>query len=71
MSNSTDIRWIQKEIENLDDPALLELIKKLLLYRSNNEQAALKKALDEAFDDLKNGRMTGHEDVRKKYEKWL
>ncbi len=71
MSDSTDIRWIQKEIENLDDPALLDLIKKLLLYRSNNEKAALKKALNEAFDDLKNGRTTGHENVRKKFEKWL
>jgi hypothetical protein len=71
MGNSADLKWIQSEIKNLDDPELIALIKKLLLYRSKTSQRELNTALDEAFEDLAKGKTTPHEEVRKKYEKWL
>lgn len=71
MSSTADLKWIQEEIKNLDDPDLIELIKKILLNRTKASDQSLNKALDEAHEDLENGRTTPHEEVRKKYEKWL
>lgn len=71
MGNSADLKWIQSEIKNLDDPELIALIKKLLLYRSKISQRELNTALDEALDDIANERTVPHEEVRKKYQKWL
>jgi len=71
MSQSADVKWIKEEIDKLNDPELIELIKKSLLFRSKDSESALNKALDEAMDDIKNGRTVPHDEVRKKYEKWL
>jgi len=71
MSQSADVKWIKEEIDKLNDPELIELIKKLLLFRSKDSEIALNKALDEALDDVAKGRTVPHEEVRKKYQKRL
>ena len=71
MSSTADLKWIQEEIKNLDDPDLIDLIKKILMYRTKSAETSLNQALDEAHQDLMNGRTTPHDEVRKKYEKWL
>ena len=71
MSQSADVKWIKEEIDKLNDPELIELIKKLLLFRSKDSETALNKALDEALDDVAKGRTVPHEEVRKKYQNWL
>lgn len=71
MGSAADLKWIQNEIKNLNDPELIELIKKLLLYRSKVSRQTLDQALDEAFEDLNQGKTVSHEEVKKKYRKWL
>ena len=61
----------------LKDDSTLE---KLIWLRDDQAEAsdwweeiseAEKAAIERGLDDIKNGRITVHEEVRRKYEKWL
>jgi len=56
------------------------IIEKLKWLRENQNEAsdwwdeiseAEKASIDRGLDDIKHGRVSPHEEVRKKYEKWL
>lgn len=73
MDFQSDIKWIQSEVEKVKDRHIVEAIKHILQYRKSriNEEMNLNDALDGAFKDMEEGRITSHEEVRKKYDKWL
>lgn len=67
------IEWLL----NLKDQSVIEKLKWL---RENQNEAmdwwdeiseAEKVSIDRGLNDIENGRITSHESVRKKYEKWL
>ena len=56
------------------------IIEKLKWLRENQNEAsdwwdeiseAERASIDRGLDDIKQGRVTSHEEVRKKYDKWL
>jgi len=67
------IEWLAE----LTDQTLLERIK--LLKETQSTKAdwweeisqAEKDAIDQGLKDAENGKVTAHEEVRKRYEKWL
>ncbi len=72
MDIQADISWIQKEIAKINDPDLINVFKSLLKYREkNSSNEVLDVLLEESFKDLEEGRTIPHNEVRKKYKKWL
>ncbi len=67
------IEWLA----GLTDQTLIERIKFLKENQSTTTDwweeisQAEKDAIDEGLADAQNGKVTAHEDVRKRYEKWL
>lgn len=67
------IEWLA----GLTDQTLIERIKLLRETQSTKtdwwEEISLaeKEAIDQGLEDARNGRVTPHEEVRKRYEKWL
>lgn len=67
------IEWLA----GLTDQTLIERIKLLRETQSTKtdwwEEISLaeKEAIDQGLEDARNGRLTPHEEVRKRYEKWL
>ena len=77
MDLRADIKWITREIQNIDDPAFLETIKSLLKYRKKVEGANRRdsieeynKDLDEAIKEIENGEYLTQEKARKIADKW-
>lgn len=72
MNIQADISWIQKEIAKINDPDLINVFKSLLKYREKKTtDETLDMFLERSFKDLDEGRTTPHNEVRKKYDKWL
>lgn len=72
MDLQADINWIMAELRNVKDPHLIEAFKQLLKYRkSAHTTEELDQALERATADKAEGRVTPHEQVRSKYDKWL
>ena len=67
------IEWLA----GLTDQTLIEKIKFLKENESINLDSweeisqAEKEAIDQGLEDAQNGKVTPHEEVRKRYEKWL
>lgn len=72
MNIQADISWIQKEIAKIKDPDLINVFKSLLKYREKKaSDEILDTLLEQSFKDLDEGRTAAHNEVRKKYNKWL
>ena len=73
MDFQSDIKWIQSELGKVTDRHIVEAIKHILQYRRSQikEEINLDSALEESIKDMHEGRVTPHEEVRKKYDKWL
>ena len=72
MDIQADISWIQQEIAKINDPDLINIFKSLLKYRDKKtSDENLDIVLEKAMQDLDEGRITSHDEVRKKYDKWL
>ena len=72
MDLQADINWIMAELRNVKDPHLIEAFKQLLKYRrSDSTTGELDQALGRSMADKAAGRVTPHEEVRGKYDKWL
>jgi len=75
MSLQADIRWIQSEMEKVNDPFLVEAFKNLLNYRKQNQvnnvnetaELYIKRAL-KSEEDITNGRLLsrGEMDLKSK-----
>jgi hypothetical protein len=68
------IQWIA----GLKDISTLRQLKKIKEQSEVKQQLYLdtisvkeRESIERGIDDLKNGRVTPHSEVRKKYEKWL
>jgi hypothetical protein len=68
------IQWIA----GLKDISTLRQLKKIKEQSEVNQQVSVdtisvneRESIQRGIDDLKNGRVTPHSEVRKKYEKWL
>lgn len=67
------IEWLA----GLTDQTLIERIKLLKETQTSKTDwweeisMAEREAIDQGLDDAINGRVTTHEEVRKRYEKWL
>ena len=78
MDLQADIKWIQKEVEKVKEPKVLETIKSLLKQRPKNNVLGEPMSLEEYGNDIKKslrdieaGRTKSHEDIKAKYQKWL
>jgi len=72
MDIQADIKWIVAELRSVKDPHLIEAFKQLLKYRKSDRATdQLDQALERAMADKAEGRVIPHEEVRKKYDKWL
>lgn len=67
------IEWLA----GLTDQTLIERIKLLKESQSTKTDwweeisQAERDAIDQGLEDARNGKVTSHEEVRKRYEKWL
>ena len=71
MNLQADINWIMKELQQVNDPHLIEAFKQLLIYRKTKNEKAFDEAFERALADKEAGRVVSHEEVRTKYAKWL
>lgn len=77
MDLQADIKWIISELRSVKDPHLVEAFKQLLAYRKTKKELEASKgdeletALIRAMADAAEGRVKSHNEIRKKYEKWL
>jgi hypothetical protein len=67
------IQWIA----GLNDDTILQQLKKIKVQstkkvnRSGGISAEERQSIERGLDDSKNGRITPHSEVKKRYEKWL
>jgi predicted transcriptional regulator len=66
------ITWI----ENLNDRRTLQFLQMLKNSQTEDDwwddlPQTVKDSIDQGLEDIKAGRITPHEEVRKSYEKWL
>ena len=72
MNLEADINWIQKEIGKIKDPDLINVFKSILQYREKKAaDDTLDLLLEKAIADRENERTKPHDEVRRKYDKWL
>jgi hypothetical protein len=72
MDIQADIKWIQQELNNVSDPDLIAAFQSLLAYKQELKFVSdFDAAYERAEKDKSQGNVSPHEDVRKKYEKWL
>ena len=73
MDFRSDIKRIQFEAGKVTDRHIVEAIKHVLQHRRSQIKGEmnLDSALEESIKDMHEGRVIPHEEVRKKYDKWL
>ena len=72
MELQTDLNWIQSELMKVKDPDLIAAIKSMLKYREKKSSIeAIDLSLKRAITDKEAGRTKPHQEIKKKYEKWL
>jgi len=73
MNIQAEIKWIQAELNELKDPALIEIFVRLLKYRkASNEQTIdeYNRQLDEANARIDAGKFVSQEDLEKESSQW-
>ena len=77
MNLQADIQWIQKELNEVQDPNLIEAFKSLLKYRkkrvvsySSIDVEQYNKELDASEKEIEEGNFYTHEQVRKIASQW-
>lgn len=56
-----------QQVMHLDE----DQIKRLETFLAEVSESEVSASLDRALEEVKKGKVTPHEEVRKKYEKWL
>jgi len=72
MDIQADIKWIQKELKEIQDPDLIEIFKNLLRYRHKKEDVdwwhgisdVEKKGILQGIDEFENGEAIPYERVK-------
>ena len=70
MNIQADITWIKSELDKVRDPFLIEAFKNLLRYRENVVDREMEKMILEGEQDIKNGNVISHSDLKKEMESW-
>ncbi len=75
MDIQAEIKWIQKELDNVKDETLLEAIKNILKYRKkvSSERISIEqynKEVNEAIARVENGEFYTQEEAEKIMDKW-
>jgi hypothetical protein len=76
MDLQADIKWIQKELNKVEDATLLQAIKNILKYRAkgiHSERISIEqynKELDEADADIEAGNYYTTDEARKIASQW-
>lgn len=76
MDLQADIKWIQKELQEVKDPTFLEAIKNMLKYRRevkvglSEEQKREAILMEEAEADIKAGRVYSIDEAHKIINNW-
>ena len=76
MDLQADIKWIQKELNKVEDETLLDAIKSMLKYRAKVVQPKrisieqYNKEIDEANARIDNGEFYTQEEAEKIMDKW-
>lgn len=75
MDLQADLKWIQKELQDVKDPTLLEAIKNILKYRRkvSSERISIEqynKEIDASIADIEAGNHHTHEEVKEMVKQW-
>ncbi len=73
MDIQAEIKWIQTELNKVNDPTLVEIFVKLLKYRKSTVETWLdeyNKELDEANARIESGKFITQEDLEKESSQW-
>jgi hypothetical protein len=75
MSTQADLKWIQKELEELDDPTLIEVFKNMLKSRKKATSKRIdihqyNKELDTSIAQIKTGKTYTHQQMGERIKKW-
>jgi hypothetical protein len=73
MDIQAEIKWIQTELNKVNDPTLVEIFVKLLKYRKSTMETWLdeyNKELDEANTRIESGKFIKQEDIEKESSQW-
>jgi hypothetical protein len=76
MNLQSEINWVVKELQSIEDPTFIELIKNMLKRRNdinNSEPVTIEeynREIDEAEKDIESGNVYSVQEVRKISEKW-
>ena len=76
MDIKADLKWIRKGLKDVKDPAFIEAIKNMLLYRKkvySEDRISIEqynKELDESIADIEAGNYHSHEEVKAMIRQW-
>ena len=76
MDVQADLKWIQQELQSVEDPAFLAVIKNMLEYRKkivHSQRISIEqynKEIDEAIQDIENGEHYTQEEAKKIADQW-
>ena len=70
MNIQAEINWIKTELDKVQDPLLIDLVKRLLKYRDHSLQNEMDQMILAAEDDVANGNVISHEELGKRMNDW-
>lgn len=70
MNIQADIEWIKSELDNVRDPNLIDLFKRLLSSKNNALQGEMDRMILEAEADISKGDVVSHEELGKRMAEW-
>ena len=73
MDLKAEIKWIQDELNEVEDPALLETFRNLLLLKKSSDLEDLEqynREINLALEEITKGEIFSHEEVRKMIGEW-
>ncbi len=76
MDLQADLKWIQKELQTVKDPTLLEAIKNILKYRKKVSEfrrdtiEEYNADIDQGIQEIESGEFYTQEEARKIADKW-
>lgn len=62
---------IKEAISQINNPELLNSIKELINSNLTEDNDSMIESIKRGLEDVEQGKVTPHDTVRKKYEKWL
>ena len=70
MNVVADIQWIKEELDRVEDPALIGMLKRFLQSRSGSTSAEMDRMIHEAETAIAEGRVTKHEALKAEVMGW-